>query len=63
MAGSKEGLNGSVSKQRNKVSSAKNEAVSSWEYGGSVDNETNLKIPDDYSVENAKDWVDNGSRL
>lgn len=28
-----------------------------------VDKETNLKIRGDYRVEEAKDWVDNGSRL
>lgn len=63
MSDNKQALNGSVSKQRNKITAANSEGTGSWEDGGRIDKETNLKIPGDYRVEQAKDWVDNGSRL
>lgn len=33
------------------------------ESGERIDPETNLKIPSDFRVETAKEWVDHGSRL
>lgn len=40
-----------------------NKNTGSWSDADTVDKETNLKIRGDYRVEDAKDWVDNGSRL
>jgi hypothetical protein len=62
MAGNRN-LSGSDNKRLNNVIATNNEGTAAWANEDRVDEDTNLKIPGEYSVEKAKNWVDNGSKL
>lgn len=53
----------SESKRLHNGNNSNNKNTTSWSDSDTVDKETNLIIRGDYRVEDAKDWVDNGSRL
>lgn len=63
MSGNRNTLNGADNKRLNNVNSTNNEGTAAWANEDKMDMETNLKIPGEYSVEKAKNWVDNGSKL
>lgn len=58
MLGNSNPLNGAENKRLHNVN-----AIKSEDDEDRVDTETNLKIRGEYRVEEAKNWVDNGSRL
>ncbi|MEA5083910.1 hypothetical protein SDC9_201785 [bioreactor metagenome] len=54
---------GSESKRPHNGNTSSNKNSESWSDEDTVDKETNLKTRGNYRVEEAKEWVDNGSRL
>jgi hypothetical protein len=58
MSGNRNPLSGAENKRLHNVT-----AINSENNEDRVDKETNLKIRGEYRVEEAKNWVDNGSRL
>ncbi len=63
MSGNRNTLNGMENKRLRSATATNSEGTAAWANEDKVDMETNLKIPGDYSVEKAKNWVDNGSKL
>ena len=41
----------------------KNEGTAAWAHKERVMEETNVNVPSERNIINAKEWVDNGSRL
>lgn len=57
-------LKGTVSNQRlNKTSQTDNQSTAAWAGTDHYAPKSNVSIPKTSAVENAKEWVDNGSRL
>lgn len=50
-------------KRINKKYKLESEETAAWTNAASKAPKTNVSIPDNDSVDNAKEWVDNGSRL
>lgn len=63
MSGNKSNLNGVENKRLRSATATNSEGTAAWANKDKVETETNLNIPGDYSVEKAKNWVDNGSKL
>ena len=47
----------------NRTKPTNSEATAAWCNANKKEPETNVSIPNEQSVINAKEWVDNGSRL
>lgn len=45
------------------VDATNNEGTAAWANTNHLEDTTNVNIPAEYSVEKAKNWVDNGSKL
>ncbi len=56
-------LNGSDNKRLKSNRPVKNEYTAAWSGTEDLRSESNVSIPSLRNVEEAKDWVDNGSRL
>ncbi|MDO5519693.1 MAG: DUF3787 domain-containing protein [bacterium] len=56
-------LSGKNNKRLHSSTPTNNERTAAWTDEASEFNVSQVKIPDNYCVEEAKDWVDNGSRL
>jgi hypothetical protein len=56
-------LNGSNNKRLKSNRPVKNEGTAAWSGTEDLKKESNVSIPPLSNVEEAKDWVDNGSRL
>ncbi|MBS5788417.1 MAG: DUF3787 domain-containing protein [Clostridioides difficile] len=54
------GLNKKIMKRNEEVGT---ESTAAWQDVDKLREETNVSVPSLKSVEDAKDWVDNGSRL
>ncbi|NLK36508.1 MAG: DUF3787 domain-containing protein [Epulopiscium sp.] len=63
MSGNRNTLNEAENKRLHSTTATNWEGTAAWANEDKVDRDTNLKIPGDYSVEKAKNWVDNGSKL
>lgn len=63
MSGNRNNLNGMENKRLHSTTATNREGTAAWANADKVEKETNLNIPGDYSVEKAKSWVDNGSKL
>lgn len=56
-------LSGMDNKRLNNVDSTNNEGTAAWANIKKRNENSNVGIPDEYNVEKAKNWVDNGSKL
>ncbi len=56
-------LTGANNQRINKTIKSDNEVTAAWTGGGCHEPKSNVSIPSGSAVENAKEWVDNGSRL
>ena len=56
-------LSGIDNKRLNKTDCTNNEGTAAWANMDKMAPESHVNIPDDYNVEKAKNWVDNGSKL
>lgn len=56
-------LNGANNQRLDKTSRSDSESTAAWAGTGHFAPKSNVSIPDCSAVENAKEWVDNGSRL
>lgn len=56
-------LNGKHNKRLDKMDEVHNEGTAAWANTDEIVSHTNVSIPSDASVIDAKNWVDNGSKL
>lgn len=56
-------LTGAGNQRLNKTSQSDNECTAAWAGTGHYAPHSNVSIPKNSAVEDAKEWVDNGSRL
>ncbi|MGB8452315.1 MAG: DUF3787 domain-containing protein [Anaerocolumna sp.] len=56
-------LNGMDNKRLGKIDCTNNEGTAAWANIDKLQDDSNVSIPDEYNVEKAKNWVDNGSKL
>jgi hypothetical protein len=56
-------LCGLDNKRMNQVDSTNNEGTAAWANMDKMIDDSHVSIPDEYNVEKAKNWVDNGSKL
>lgn len=56
-------LNGAGNKRLDKISKSDNESTAAWADTGHYAPKSYVSIPKTSAVEDAKEWVDNGSRL
>lgn len=56
-------LTGTNNQRMNKTTESDNESTAAWAGTGHYAPKSNVSIPNSTAVENAKEWVDNGSRL
>ncbi|MBN7772506.1 CDIF630_02480 family spore surface protein [Clostridium aminobutyricum] len=56
-------LTGFENERLNSVSATNSEYTAAWSNVDEINRATNLSITSEYSVEKAKNWVDNGSQL
>ena len=56
-------LNGASNQRINKVRTSDNESTAAWTGTDHNTKNANVSIPKSSAVTNAKEWVDNGSRL
>lgn len=63
MSSNRNTLSGEDNKRLHSTTATNKEGTAAWANVHQVDQETNVSIPGDYSVEKAKNWVDDGSKL
>ncbi len=56
-------LSGADNKRLGKINCTNSEVTAAWANIKKTQEDTNVGIPDEYNVEKAKNWVDNGSKL
>lgn len=56
-------LTGKDNNRMNKTTQTDNESTAAWAGTGHYTEDAGVSIPRDQAVQNAKEWVDNGSRL
>ena len=56
-------LSGADNSRLNSVNATNSEGTAAWSNRNDTYHETNVNIPDNYYIEKAKNWVDNGSKL
>ncbi len=56
-------LSGADNKRLSKINCTNSEVTAAWANIKKTQEDTNVGIPDEYNVEKAKNWVDNGSKL
>ncbi len=56
-------LSGIDNKRLGKIDCTNNEGTAAWANIDKLQDDSNVSIPDEYNVEKAKNWVDNGSKL
>ncbi len=56
-------LSGIDNKRLGKVDFTNNEGTAAWSNRDKLTDGSHVSIPDEYNVEKAKNWVDNGSKL
>ncbi|WFR59807.1 DUF3787 domain-containing protein [Anaerocolumna sp. AGMB13025] len=56
-------LSGTNNKRLGKLNCTNNEGTAAWANIEKLQDDTNVGIPNEYNVEKAKNWVDNGSKL
>ena len=56
-------LTGVHNNRINKTEKSDNESTAAWTGTGHYTKDANVAIPSSQAVQNAKDWVDTGSRL
>lgn len=59
----KDTLNGTDNKRLGKMNCTNSEGTAAWANIDKLKDDSNVGIPDEYNVEKAKNWVDNGSKL
>ena len=59
----KKTLSGVDNKRLQSLKATNKEGTAAWANGDKKELDTNVYIPAEYSVEKAKNWVDNGSQL
>ncbi len=63
MQDKKRTLSGADNERLQRIDATNSEGTAAWGNRDETDCDTNVNIPAEYSVEKAKNWVDNGSRL
>lgn len=63
MSSNKKTLSGEDNKRLYGTTATNKETTAAWANMDQVDKATNVNIPGHYSIEKAKNWVDNGSKL
>lgn len=56
-------LSGMDNKRLGKMDFTNNEGTAAWANTDKLHDDSHVSIPDEYNVEKAKNWVDNGSKL
>ncbi len=56
-------LSGTDNKRLGKINFTNNERTAAWANMDKIQDDSHVGIPDEYNVEKAKNWVDNGSKL
>lgn len=56
-------LSGMNNKRIDQECATNNEGTAAWANMDKMDKDTHVNIPNEYNVEKAKNWVDNGSKL
>ncbi len=56
-------LRGMDNKRLEKIDFTNNERTAAWANTDKIQEGSHVGIPDEYNVEKAKNWVDNGSKL
>ncbi len=56
-------VNGEKNKRLLSDDPIKNEGTAAWAHAERLMDETNVNVPSERNIINAKEWVDNGSRL
>ncbi len=56
-------LSGMDNKRLGKIDFTNNEGTAAWANTEKMQDDSHVGIPDEYNVEKAKNWVDNGSKL
>jgi Domain of unknown function (DUF3787) len=56
-------LRGMDNKRLEKIDFTNNEGTAAWANMDKIQDGSRVGIPDEYNVEKAKNWVDNGSKL